>query len=253
MAVEIDEWTSYGGGTEAKLELYQKKLLKIAQKATEGEVLSKHYIIYECQALIHWLEQDEEQAYDLILCAADVKDDNKLFTENGKNLLENAYSVRKNAKYKNLNGFYGWLALFTVSVGLSALICVIQFLLLPFYFTQLNSYQSQAPQFVDAATTLVLFESLGGLILAGLGIWVIILFRARKSLGRNVGIVFLLASLLLSFIDYSWYASITAAFNPSIGAVTSQGNTESAGSLLGAIIWIPYLLVSKRVRRTLIR
>ena len=67
----------------------QNQLNKIAEEFINEENLDpRAYIIYEVQALIYWVSSKENDAYNLIASAIDVKGDSNLFTQTGNELLE---------------------------------------------------------------------------------------------------------------------------------------------------------------------
>lgn len=78
----LDEGCRAGVISTDEVERAQLKLNKIAEK--QGDEL--FYLVYEVQALIHWVNSDETEAFELMRSAVTLRGSTDLFTTTGKNL-----------------------------------------------------------------------------------------------------------------------------------------------------------------------
>ncbi len=152
---------------------------------------------------------------------------------------------------RNLEGIGGWLIL--ILIGL---------LVTPFRLG-IHLYQNYVPIFSDGTweqltdssgeiyhplwAPLITFEIVGNLIVLGLGLLTLYFFLRKSKHTPRAAIVWLLTSFVFVIADF-----FLADMIPFIAAQPTDPETikEVAKSTIGAAIWVPYFLVSKRVKAT---
>lgn len=144
------------------------------------------------------------------------------------------------------------------------IIAAIGFILAPLrilLFTLKDIFPVFAPQTWSVLTTptseayhplwapVLIGELVGNLFFVCLGIVLVVLFFQKRKIFPKLAIFYLLANLAFVVGD-----TLVAAQIP---AVAQQDNTstvkEIVRGVVGAAIWIPYFLISKRVKGTFVR
>lgn len=248
----------------------QKQLDELAQKYQDNEKIgSARYKLYELQALIYHLEQRNSEALDFINQAIETKGDTypkaEKFKESLNNILKNKSSIKqdestmtKSEKRKNLIGLEGWLALFVVSQIFSLIVTIYKFfsdgLVSSSDINAINQYQHGLG---DSLSSLVNFENIAIFIYVILIITTLVLLFQRRRLAKHFIIATLIFSAVYGLIDYTTASSM---FNSSdifqtteIQSMMSEYSGNVGKSIISALIWIPYFLISKRVKVTLIK
>ena len=95
---------------------------------------------------------------------------------------------------------------------------------------------------------LIIFEVLGNLGFIIADIALAILFFSKSRLFPKTYIAFLLINLCFILLD-AWLGSFVITDAPMFDPDTTK---ELVRSLAGVVIWVPYMLVSKRVRNTFV-
>lgn len=248
----LKEATS-GKKDEALLSMVQKRLDSLAEKYQYSEEIdTAKYKLYELQALVHYFNGHDDDALDFITQAIETRGETYAKAEKLKKRLSLGDSylsettdpdkMTKEQLRSQKIGLEGWLALFTVGVILSVILCLIAAGLWLYSLTNLsNTADDFAAGLLGSYYS---FSMVMSLAMAFLAAWLLFLLFKRKRLARWVGISLLSLSILSSFIDYTWYADLTVQ-------VSGLGPQRGDASVIWAIIWIIYLCVSKRVKRTL--
>lgn len=96
---------------------------------------------------------------------------------------------------------------------------------------------------------ILIFELVGNCAFIILSIIAAVCFFQRRRIAPKLIIIFFLANLVFVGLDF-----VAADFIP---ALATQSDTESIKELtrviITCLIWVPYLLVSKRVKKTFVR
>lgn len=154
---------------------------------------------------------------------------------------------------KELKGLNGWLVL----VGLGVLIAPFRMLieLSPGYLSlfrdgtwqALTSESSEfyAPYF----SSVLILEIVFNVVLLFASVYLIYLYFSKHYFFPKLYILILLASLVFIPFD-AWLVSLVI---PGIQIFDTETSKEIARSFFAGIIWIPYMLVSKRVKATFIK
>lgn len=248
----LKEATS-GERDKALLALVQKRLDSLAEKYQYNEeVGTARYKLYELQALVHYFNGHDDDALDFINQAIEMRGETYAKAEKLKKQLSpgdsylsktaNPDKMTKEQRRDQKIGLEGWLAFFTITVALSTLAYGA---LTVFSIINLNNL----PQTADAFASGLLspyysFMAFAGLVMVGVGIWLLVLLAKWKRLARWVGIAFASSSVIIAFIDYTWYEDLSAQ-------LTGLGPNSASSGTFVAILWIIYLCVSRRVKRTL--
>lgn len=154
---------------------------------------------------------------------------------------------------EELNGLGGWLILVGVGIVLSPLRLL--FIFIPTYteiflngtWTELSTKDSGAynPYF----SSLLAGEMVFNCIILMTSVYLIYLFFTKHYLFPKVYICLITATLIFIPLD----AYLVSAILPDIPMFDPDTTKEFMRSGIAAIIWIPYMLVSKRVKATFIQ
>lgn len=250
----LKEATS-GKKDDALLSMVQKRLDSLAEKYQYNEEIGvARYKLYELQAFVHYFNGHDDDAQDFIDQAIEMRGETYERAEKLKKRLSlgdsylsktvNPDKMTKEQRRERKVGLEGWLALFTVSIAITTITYIVA------VFVNINNI-SNLSSYADGYASGVLspyysFLAFISAVMAGVGIWLLVLLVKWKKLGRWVGIAFAASSVIVAFIMYIWYDDI-------LTKVTGLEPNSASGGTLVALIWIIYLCVSKRVKRTLIR
>lgn len=260
---ELKDATS-GDQDKEHLAKVQNQLDTLAEKYQFNEEIGKaRYKLYELQALVHYFNGNDEEALDFINQAIEMRGDDYARAEKLKaQLLSKSHNqepttssknMTKQQRRKKLVGLEGWLALFVVGVGLSILLGIINLSGYGSTFSELSTLSAEVSNYVNAITPVLWFEILSNIFVIGLAIWLIVLLAKHKKQAKTVAIIFLVSSAVLSIIDYAWAMSVFDTFNVTqyVQSELSKASGNTGRAVLVAFIWVPYFLVSKRVKATL--
>jgi hypothetical protein len=108
---------------------------------------------------------------------------------------------------------------------------------------------SSSPDYHPLWAPLLLFEIVTNLGFAGL--IVVLLYLALKHSRRfpRLMIGYLAAGVIVAIVDSAWARSIPALATGG----NLEGVTQVARTMVGALIWIPYFLLSVRVKNTFVK
>jgi hypothetical protein len=242
-----------GDKDKALLAQVQKRLDSLAEKYQFSEEIgTARYKLYELQALVHYFNGHDDDALDFINQAIETRGETYTKAEKLKKQLSlgdsyvtkttNLDKMTKEQRRKQKIGLEGWLALFTVGVIVSVILYLIAAGL---WLYNLGNLSNTADDFAAGLLSpYYSFLMISSFVMASLAAWLLFLLFKWKRLARWIGIVLLSLSILISFIDYMWYSDLTTQIT---GLEPQTGNS----GVLWAVVWIIYLCVSKRVKRTL--
>lgn len=242
-----------GEKDKALLALVQKRLDSLAEKYQFSEEIgTARYKLYELQALVHYFNGHDDDALDFINQAIETRGETYVKAEKIKKRLSlgdsyvtktaNPDKMTKEQRRKQKIGLEGWLAFFTVGVILSVILYLVAAGL---WVYNLGNLSNTADDFAAGLLSpYYSFLMLTSFMMAALAAWLLYLLFKWKKLARWIGIVLLSLSISISFIDYIWYANLMTQ----LSGLDPQRGDASVG---WAIVWIIYLCVSKRVKRTL--
>jgi len=94
--------------------------------------------------------------------------------------------------------------------------------------------------------SLIIFESVGNIVFLIFAIILLVLFFRKSRLLPKLMISYLILNLMFVVGDFFFADLIPAVAEHS----NSQSAKELGRSIIGAVIWVPYFLVSKRVKQT---
>lgn len=247
---------------KALLALVQKRLDSLAEKYQySDEIGTARYKLYELQALVHYFNGHDDDALDFINQAIDMRGETYAKAEKLKNQLSpgdsyltkttNPDKMTKEQRRDQKIGLEGWLAYFIVGLGIAIIYNIFQIFTYPSAFNEIESVRSQAPGFVAAMMPALWFEVFQFAALAAVAIWLIVLLAQHKRLAKRVAIAFLVANIVLGVVDYAWASSIFSEYNINVDSEMSKQGGSIGRAIIFSCIWIPYFLVSKRVKATL--
>jgi hypothetical protein len=240
------------GKNQTLLSQVQNEIDRLAEKYQYDKEIGKAvYKLYELQALAHYFNGEDNDALDFINQAIETRGDNyaraeklkaQLLAKNHKPKSIEPSKMTKAERRKQKIGLEGWLALFTVGSVLSVILYAIAAVL---WFHNLGNLSNTADDFAaNLLSPYYSFLMITSLIMAGVAAWLVFLLFKHRRMARWIGITLLGLSILISFADYMWYADLLTK----IDGIDPQKGDASIGY---SIIWIIYLCVSKRVKRTL--
>jgi hypothetical protein len=158
-----------------------------------------------------------------------------------------------NNSEKNLNGIRGWLVLILIGLVITPIrICLFLFqeYVALFEHGNWNMLTSSSSEFYHHLwAPLLVFESVGNLLLLILSLTVLYFFLCKSKHVPRLVIFWLMYSLIFVIIDFFFAEQI-----PLIADLPqdAQSTKEVVRSIIAALIWIPYFLISKRVKATFI-
>lgn len=266
-----EELKSITGNSEiSDLSLHdiQQKLDTVADKYQNDEKIgTARYKLYELQAFIHYFEHQDDKALDFIYQAIDLRGNTYPKAEKLKNALTPTSNVEasdqtdvskmtKSEKRQKLVGLEGWLALYVVGLFLSLLVTVFRFFADGFLSSSdidaINQYQSGLG---DTIQNLTAFESLMVVVYVALIVTTLVMLFRKRKLAKSLAIATLIFAAVYGLIDYAIASSITASSglsqNVDVQTFMSKYSGDVGRSIIAALIWVPYFMVSKRVKATL--
>lgn len=256
-----------GDKDKSLLAQVQKRLDSLAEKYQFSEEIgTARYKLYELQALVHYFNGHDDDALDFINQAIEMRGETYTKAEKLKAQLSpgdsylskttNPDKMRKQQRRDHKIGLEGWLALFIVGQFLALLITVFRFFADGFLsssdISSLNEYQSGLGDTLQALTA---FENVAILVYVALIITMLVLLFRNRKLAKPFAIATLIFAAVYGIIDYAVASSIfessSLAGNTEIQSMMSKYSSDVGRSVLSALIWVPYFLISKRVKRTL--
>ena len=144
-------------------------------------------------------------------------------------------------------GLGGWLVLVGLSIIYNIVVLIIG----------LNDYMSALS--IDYAILgfnyIIRFEFFASLAFIVCNIYLLYLYFKKNKKFPNYYIIFIILVFIQIIIDYSWMASLTAPtqeLQKIIDDSLSSNSNEIIRSFIVSIIWIIYMMKSKRVKTTFI-
>ena len=241
-----------------QLEKFQSKLDAIAAKYQNDEELgSIRYKLYELQALLHYFRHNDQIALEFINTAISVRGASYPKAERliGRlNQIKSPERLTKAERRKKLIGVEGWLAWFIVGLMITTIITIFNFFNDGFLSNSdvntINQYQSGLG---DSVQLLANFENIALVIYVALLVVSIVSVLRHRRISKTIVIITLLFGTLYSIADYTMGSSLFSA--PDLAQYVQPALEKAAGDAgrgtIAAIVWIPYFLISKRVRATL--
>lgn len=157
-------------------------------------------------------------------------------------------ATQEEAISEDLEGLGGWLIL----VGIGLVISPVRLLVtvVPLYADIVNDAElwlhlTERPLFLP----LFGMEVIGNIVIFIFQVALIFLFFLKKRAFPKIFIYVQLGTLLFTFID----VVLSGIVFPEFPMFNEESMKDIARPLIGSLIWVPYMLRSKRVKATFIR
>jgi len=258
---KLVESAGEGKSSKPQLEELQAQLDELAKKYQHNEAIgSAVYRLYEMQALIHYYSGSYDEAIDFINQAIEsrggiyakaikIKDEIEQSVESAPR----SHNRKSFSHSKKLDGLEGWLALLTVGIGLGAIYNLIQLMGYPAAFQDYDAIRSEAPGLVSAVLPVLWFEIVHNIALITAAISFVYLAVKRRRVAVTLGLVIIIGTPIISYIDYVWAKSVFDQYNVPLDDLFDETVINYARNLIFMFLWVPYLLYSRRVKDTLTR
>ena len=151
-----------------------------------------------------------------------------------------------------LRGLGGWLILVGIGIIIGPMLVAYEFI--PLYY---SIFTDGSFEYVTTPGTeayhkfwgpLLIFESVYNSLMLVALLYLIYLFFSKHYLFPGVYIAVTLISVVIIPLD-AWLGSFVITDEPMFDPVTAK---EFARSIIAAAVWVPYMLVSKRVKATFV-
>jgi hypothetical protein len=154
------------------------------------------------------------------------------------------------------SGLGGWLALPIIGLILTALLAGTTLIGDVFPAFQPNTWTALtspgSPAYHALWGPLIVFDAAAGSVMLVAPIFLLVLLFQKKLMLPRLMIYFYLFTLVAVAVDSAGTVAIAGAFPELMSQVKTDAIGGIARGALGAAIWIPYFLYSKRVRNTFV-
>ncbi len=238
-----------------QLECLQLKLdLLTGLYRADEQLGTRRYKLAELQAHIYSLQGHDEAALREIEQAICVRGESYPAAERLLARLEGRTSFPASPDGHHLQGVTGWLGLYVLGLILTIILLLVSFLSTADSFGTFHSIHATMASVYSTIAPLFWYDLLCEVVLIGLGIFTLIALLQRRHSAKNLAIGFMLLLAVFSYIDFGLAGHVTRAFSGlDFGSLISDSATSVGRNIVYALIWIPYFLISRRVKRTLTR
>ena len=146
------------------------------------------------------------------------------------------------------DGIGGWLSLLSIGLIITPIIFFFNFFISEDFFspTVWSLWKSGYP----GMTLLILFEIIFNSFLFVTSIFILILFFKKRTIAPRVIVIFMIVNTLFILFDTVIASEFFTDLNSEVDI--SDSYSDLAKVIIRAVIWVPYLLLSKRVKETFV-
>lgn len=242
-----------------KLRILQVKLDKLADTYQNNESLGEsRYKLYDTQAFIFHMQGKDDEALEFINQAIQTRGESY---EKADRLIAKLHSKKTNTtthrelskdeKRKKLIGLEGWLALYVVGLVITALVAIYSLITYSEIFDDLEIIRNNSYEMYQSFTPVLGFEILYQIIMVLLITVLVIQLARHKKAAKPLAITYMSLLLLCTIVDYALVSELALSYNLDMQAELTDQAGAVGRNFIYLAVWLPYFLVSKRVKATL--
>lgn len=248
-----------------QLDALQKKLDDLGKTYQHDDKLgANRYLLYHTQAFLHYRYGRFQKAVEFMESAINIRGYNydlaHALIEAAKDRLAELGKINylsKQDRRKRHIGLEGWLAIFIAGLIFGLILTIFRFFNDGFLTSaDLDSLNTYEPGLGYTFQTITALENVAVLIALFLMVITLVTLFQKLRLARSMAIITMIYIALYGVADYLVvsYVLESSGLNqePFTVGIMASNARDVSGNVIAAMVWVPYLFLSKRVKSTLV-